>query len=352
MDPGLVRPDWATGTVRDRNLLWLDKNENPDPELASLTSQALAEVAASALYAYPELTPLYKKLATFLNVKPDRLLLTAGCDGAIRTVFEAYVDPGDIVIHTLPTFVMYQVYACMYGARVVALEYAASGSGPVLSCDAVVDAIMRSGPKLVCVPNPDSPTGTVFEPDALRRIIEAAGKVGAVILVDEAYHPFYEHTALPWVDEYPHLVIARTFSKAWGLAGLRIGYAAACPTMIALLHKVRPMYEVNGVAAAVVERMLDLAPAVLSCVRRINAGRDTFICAIKKLNFEALRSHGNFMHVAFGPRASAVHAALKDLVLYRQDSTEPCLKGFSRFTAAGIQSLQPVIDRVRQVILG
>lgn len=351
MDAELVRPDRANEGARDPKLLWLDKNENPDPEVALLISRVLAKVPATALYAYPELGPLYRKLAAFLNVGPDRLLLTAGCDGAIRAVFEAYIDPGDVVVHTQPTFVMYTVYARMYGARSVTLEYRPSNAGPILNGDAVLDTVLRVRPKLVCVPNPDSPTGTVIEPGTLRRIIEAAGQVGAIILIDEAYHPFYEHTVLPWVDEYPHLVVARTFAKAWGLAGLRIGYAAACPALTVFLHKVRPMYEVNGVAAAVVERMLDFGSEVLAGAQRINAGRDAFYSAMTELGLPTHRSHGNFVHVAFGPHAAAVHAGLKDLVLYRQDSREPCLRGFSRFTAARVEVLLPVIDRVRQVIL-
>src|SRR5262249_55964526 len=155
-----------------------------------------------------------------------------------------------------PTFAMYPVYARMYGAATSTLDYQSSTRGPTLSLDAVISTIGEVRPKLVCLPNPDSPTGTVFESAALRRIVEAAGEVGALILVDEAYHPFCEITAASWVDEYEHLVVARTFAKAWGLAGLRIGYGVAAPACAKLLHKVRPMYEVNTLAVAVMERML------------------------------------------------------------------------------------------------
>lgn len=352
MDPGLVRPNWVNGDSRDADLLWLDKNENLDPALMALTSRVLAEVPPIALCTYPELAHLYLKLGSFLSVRAESLLLTAGSDGAIRSVFEAYVRPGDIVLHTAPTFAMYSVYGRMYGARTVTLDYQPSAHGPVLKAEVVIDAIRRADARLVCLPNPDSPTGTVFEPDALRAIIEAAGEAGALVLIDEAYHPFYEETALPWIETYPHLVIARTFAKAWGLAGLRIGYAAACPDVIGLLHKVRSMYEVNTVGAAVVERMLDYSQEVHACVRRVNEGRDRFLDAMEELKLRTVRARGNFMHVAFGADAPAVHAALKGLVLYRRDFSEPCLKGFSRFSAAISETLQPVIERIGQTLHG
>jgi histidinol-phosphate aminotransferase len=349
-DPQLVRPDWTVGRPRDPRLLWLDRNENTDPELVAVTQRVLAEVDQTAIYTYPECAPLYTKLGAYLGVAPDHLLLTAGSDGGIRSMFEAFVDPGDVVVHTLPTFAMYAVYARMYGARAVQLDYWPSDGGPSLTVDRFVTRIHESRPKMVCLPNPDSPTGTVFVPGELRQIIEAAGEVDAVILIDEAYHPFYQHTALPWVEQYPHLAIARTFAKAWGLAGLRVGYVVAQPALVSLLHKVRPMYEVNTLAVAAIERMLDHAADMEASVRRLLAGRDAFLSAMRGLGFRTLRTHGNFLHVGFGDHARAVHAALQDLVLYRRDFSEPCLQGFSRFSATTEAGFQPVIDRIRQTV--
>ncbi len=350
-DPKLFRPDWTGGIPRDPNLLWLDKNENTDPELSKLTARILSEIDPSAIYSYPECTPLYHKLAGHLGVKADNLLLTAGSDGAIRSVFEAFINPGDVVVHTVPTFAMYAVYSSMYGAKVVSLIYQPSDKGPTLAVEEVVNTIEKVCPKLVCLPNPDSPTGTVFSPYDMRQIIEAAGKAGALILIDEAYYPFYDHTVVPWVDEYNHLVVASTFAKAWGISGLRIGYAVSCPDVARLLHKVRPMYEVNTVAIALVEHLLDFSPEILASVRRINAGRDAFLEEMKSLQLRTLITHGNFLHVAFSQYASAVHLRLKNVVLYRLDFSDPCLKGFSRFSATTVERFQPIIEHIKQVVV-
>jgi len=144
--------------------------------------------------------------------------------------------------------------------------------------------------------------------------------------------------------------VTQTFAKAWGLSGLRIGYAAACPDVIRLLHKVRPMYEVNTVAVVTMEKMLDHRDEMMASVKRLNAGKTAFLDAMQGFGLKVLRSHGNFFHVAFGPYASAVHEQLKSKVLYRLDFKEPCLKGFSRFSATTVERFDPIIECIRQII--
>src|SRR5690348_13775237 len=122
-DAGLTRPDWVRNVSRDPRLLWLDKNENTDPEHIAAISRILAGIDPLAYTTYPEAPELYEKLARYLGVKPEQLLLAAGSDGIIRSVFESFVSPGDTVITTAPTFAMYDVYSRIYGARKVGLEY-------------------------------------------------------------------------------------------------------------------------------------------------------------------------------------------------------------------------------------
>jgi len=349
-DPELTRPDWTKGTPRDPKLLWLDKNENADPQLNAVVRRVLAEIDPKVIYTYPESRSLYEKLANWVGTTADRLMLAAGSDGVIRSVFEAFIERGDLVVHTAPTFAMYPVYSRMYGARQVALQYRRSDQGPLLTVGEVLSAIESARPRVVCVPNPDSPTGTVFAPSDMRRIIEAAGEVGAVMLVDEAYHPFYPESVAGWIDEYPHLVVARTFAKAWGMAGLRIGFAIAHPDMAKILHKVRPMYEVNTVAVGVMERMLDFVGEMEASVRRLNAGRDGFLDAMESLGLKTVRAKGNFLHVAFGEKAPEVHAALADLALYRKDDPYlSALAGYSRFSATTLELFAPMIERIKTV---
>lgn len=349
-DPGLTRPDWTASPPRDPALLWLDKNENTDPELSAVVAGVVAGLDPAVLFSYPDLGGLYARLAQWTGVPAAGLRLAAGSDGVIHAVFEAYVAPGDVVLHTVPTFAMYPVYCRIFGAQAVGVAYEPSPDGPRLTADRLCDAIDRARPRLVCLPNPDSPTGTVFDPDALRRIIEAAGQAGALVLIDEAYHPFHPDSVIGWTGRYPHLVVARSTGKAWGMAGLRVGYGAAAPEVAANLHRVRPMYEIGAVSAAVFEAMLDHADAMAASVARLLAGRQAFLAAMAGLGLATPVTHGNFQHVAFGPHAAAVHAALAPAALYRKDFAEPCLKGFSRFSLTTVERFRPVVAAIEAAV--
>jgi len=336
--------------VRNPKLIWLDKNENLDPTLANLTAGLLKAMDPLVIYTYPEFDELYRKLASYLDIAVADLVVTAGSDFAIRSVFDAFISPGDVVVYTCPTYAMYPVYSDLSGCKAFQLTYSPGPNGPELSVEHVVKTISSVRPKLVCVANPDSPTGNVFDPEALVQIIQAAGRSGSLILVDEAYYPFYEHSILPKLEEYSHLIVARSFSKAWGLAGLRIGCAAACSELTGHLHRVRPKYEVNGLAVAMLEQMLDCDHEMVASVQRLNAGRNAFLSAMQDLGFRTLRPTANFCHVSFDHDAELVHKSLESVVAYRRDFKEPCLAGFSRFSSAPLELLQPVIHRIQSVV--
>ncbi|MBI5139173.1 histidinol-phosphate aminotransferase family protein [Candidatus Nomurabacteria bacterium] len=354
VNPLLVRPDWLKEMPRDPKLLWLDKNENSDKILLSLTRKVLSELdptyLSTCLATYPEMAAFYQHLANSEDISPKNLLLTAGSDGVIRTVFEAFISPEDIVLHTAPTFAMYPVYCMIFGAKAVTLEYAPSERGPYLNIDTVISKLETCKPRLFCLPNPDSPTGTVFTPSEIKYLLDKTQETGTLILIDEAYFPFYSETAIQLVNQYPHLVIARTFSKAWGLAGLRTGYAVAHPELTQYLHKVRPMYEVNTMAIGFIYKMLDYKNEILASVKRINQGKAYFNQEMQKHGFKVLNGHGNFTHVAFGKLQSQIFDALANLVIYRKDFKDPCLKGYSRFSATTEDVFQQIINRITETV--
>jgi histidinol-phosphate aminotransferase len=347
----LQRADSTVIGLRDPSLLWLDKNENTDPIFLTVVSKVLAEMDPRSVALYPDVAPLYHQLGEYIGMSPQSLILAQGSDGVIGSVFRAFVESGDVVFLTQPTYAMYQFYADMCGAETTVLEYIYSERGPQLNSESIIEMVHNQRPKLVCLPNPDSPTGTVFMPDDLRRIIRSAFEVNALILIDEAYYPFYMHTVVPWIDEFPNLIVARSFSKAWGLSGVRLGYGIASSEVTAMLHKVRPNYETNSVALVMAQRMIsDFDHEMRASVKRLNQGRDDFLSAMKELGLRTLESHGSFCHVAFGSASDCVHASLADCVLYRQDFSAPCLKGFSRFSSTTSELFAPIIERIRDVV--
>lgn len=350
LNPELQRPSALKSVPRSLDCLWLDKNENLDSTLMEVSHQVLQEIQSLALATYPEAGELYRKLASWVGVSPDSLLLTPGSDGAIRLTFEAFVEHGDSVVHTTPTFAMYPVYSQMFGATVCQIGYERTQEGPKLDSKAIINAVRELKPKLLCLPNPDSPTGTVLAPEVLREILSECETTGTVLLLDEAYHPFYEWSAVPWTEASRHLIVARTFAKAWGAAGMRIGYAVAHPETITLLHKMRPMYEVSTLAVEFMSRMLDKKSEMAQSVARILDGKAYFVQEMRALGFKVLPTNGNFVHVAFGEWNSAIQATMKNRVLYRASFDQPCLAGYSRFSVGQRAVMTQVVDYIKQTV--
>ncbi|MBM4442292.1 MAG: histidinol-phosphate aminotransferase family protein [Candidatus Rokubacteria bacterium] len=283
----LRNPEGRAGAVR------LDKNEHTTGLPAALVRRVLDAMGPEDLAAYPELGGLYAKLAASLGVAVDHLLLTAGSDAAIRAAFDVFVAPGDEVVLLEPTYAMLDVYAGVFGARVVPVRYGAD-----LSLDpAALVAAIGDATRLVAIANPNSPTGTAMPRRDLLAIVEAARRRGVPVLVDEAYHPFHPETVIDRIDACETLMVTRTFSKAYGLAALRIGYVAAAPPLIDLLTRVRPLYEVDGLAAALAAAVLDEPAVTAAYVRDVRDGRAVLARALTRLGLAAPPAAANFQLV-------------------------------------------------------
>ena len=348
--PNLWRPTQYDDDLRDPDTLWLGRGECIDPELNGLVEKLLADIPRHALFAYPTPGPLYRKLARHLNVPADHLMLTRGSDGAIKAVFEAYIGSGDRVVVTNPTYQMYGIYSQMFGADVTGVPYRLKDGRPHLDAAELIATITAVRPKLVGLPNPDNPTGVAFSPEDLRAIVEAAGQVGALMMVDEAYYPFLDETAIDWVAEYGHLIVARTFSKAWGMAGIRLGFTVAQPEITAMLNKVRTMVEADGVSMELAMRMLDHQADVNASLVRLKDGRAFFAAEMDALGFAAIETPCNFVHVDFADKRPAVEAALKGVASYRVFPAPP-LENFLRFTTTTIEQFRRVVEVIRNATL-
>jgi len=341
--PDLYRPDPYRDHLREDRVLWLDRGECIDPEFTALAGRLLREAPDHTLFAYPTPGPLYRKLAGYLGVDENTLCLTQGTDGAIGTVFQTFTQPGDIALTTDPTYQMYDVYARMNGVRIVTVPYRLENGVPRVRGAEIVDAIRHHRPKLVGLPYPDNPTGYALEEGEMRAIVEACGDVGALILVDEAYYPFHPASCLDWVPQYDHLVVTRSFSKGWGLAGLRLGWTVAQPHITEILHKVRPMVESSGLSMYLAERILDHEAERNASVARLIKGRRFLADKISELGFFAVDTACNFVHVDFADRRDEATQALKSVARYRVFGGS-ILAHFFRFTTTTPELAQRVVD--------
>ena len=350
----LTRPDWINISPRDAAFLWLDKNENLDSAYIDfIKKEVIAKnVGSIDLSTYPELGLLYNDLAVMEGVNPQQLLLTTGSDGAIRTVFQSFVEQGSKVFISNPSFAMYDIYCKIFGADTRYIDYKRDNGIVSLDVDSLVKQIRSESPVLVCLPNPDSPTGTVLPEKDLLNIYQACKDVDAVFFVDEAYYPFHDFTMANHINETKgeNLIICRTFSKAWGMAGVRVGHLISHRNTIALMNKIRPMYEIGALAMKIAHAVISYHDKMRESVAVIKKGKNYFEYCMRDLGFETLESHGNFSHVALAGHKEAIFKKLDTFVYYRKDFPHPSLQGFTRFSAAPKAVMEKVVDAIKNTI--
>jgi len=282
--------------------LRLDKNERCLPYPARVVRAMLAGLPPESLTAYPDLLPLYEKLAKHHGVGVDNLAITAGSELAIRYLFEAYLERGDEVVLLDPSFAMFEVYAALCGARPAAVAF---GRQMCVTPEQILRRIGRRT-RIVALANPNNPTGTVLSEEGLLAIVRRAAAVGALVLVDEAYFEFYGRSMLGHVPRLENLVVTRTFSKACGLAGIRLGYAVGHQAVIATLNKLQPIDHVSAFAAHVGGFLLDHPELVDDYVRQVEAGKRFLMAALSGSGLPVQVGHGNFVLVDLGVRREEI----------------------------------------------
>jgi histidinol-phosphate aminotransferase len=334
--PGIERVVRVDDPAVDReHYLCLDKNERVDDRAGVFFKTLLGQLSPRDLTQYPVIEFFRRRLAARVGLPAESVLLTAGSDPAIKAVFEVFVRRGDRVVLPRPTFAMYNVYGRLFGARLVELTYGDRLAFPVKN----ILAALEDRPRLLVLPNPNSPTGTLLSRNDLRSVLTKARRRSTVVLVDEAYFEFSGATALDWVPRFPNLVVTRTFSKAGGLAGVRLGFAAAHPRTIDLLRRVKPMYEINGVALRFGETLLKNPGLVARYARDANRGRDYLERQFRRLGLRAFKSHANFILVPLPDRldARAIADALrKKKVLIKGGFPDAALRNCLRVTTAPV----------------
>lgn len=323
----------------------LDKNERLAPFTKELWDNVMAKFRQEHILAYPEVEPLYEKLAHFLGMTTDTLLITAGSDFAIKVAFDLFVNPGDEVIILDPTFAMVDVYCGLYSAKKIKIGY---DSNLNLDIDKLIEAINEKVSLLV-IANPNSPTGTYISNDILEGILRKAKQFSVPVLIDEAYYGFCPFTAIDLLSIYNNLIITRTFSKTAGLAGLRIGYVVADSSLAKLLYRFRPMYEVNSIAVLFALEILDNWKLVDEYIRATDAGKKYLLKEFKALSFKTIDTYANFIHVDFGINKDNILSGFRrDGILIRGGLDVKGFENYTRISVGNIEVMKKVIESINK----
>jgi histidinol-phosphate aminotransferase len=323
--------------------LRLDFNENT-VGCSPRVLRALKRATRSHLAVYPEYNEARPRLAAFFGVAPGEVLLTNGTDEAIQVVINTYVDDGGRVVVLTPSYAMYRFYAELAGAALAEVSYRAADFAFPL--EELLDAITPET-RAVLVANPNNPTGSATDLAGVRRILEKAES--AAVLIDEAYFEFYGVTSLPLISEYPNLFVSRTFSKVYGMAGLRLGCLFSQPDNITWLHKAQSPYSVNALAAlCAVEAVQDRAYIDAYVAEALESRR--LLCqALDHMKIPYYPSEGNFVLARFGGRSIEIRDRLREKgVLVRDRSYEA--PGCIRITVGKKSQLRRFLAALREVL--
>ena len=326
-----------------RQGLRLDFNENTDG-CSPQVLERIRKVTAEELARYPEREPLEKTVAAHLALPADQVLLTNGVDEAIHLLCEAYLEPSDDVMVVTPTFGMYEIFAEATGAKVVRVQ---CGEDLRFPFEAVLSAVAPAT-RLIAIASPNNPTGGVASRDELLAIAKRAPH--AAVLVDEAYFEFHGKTVMSDVVRQPNLFVARTFSKAYGLAGLRIGILAGPREQMAMVRRVSSPYSVNAVALAALPVALEDSAFVAGYVAEVHAGRERLQRQLTQVGIPWWPSEANFVLMKSGERHREFVAAMRQRgILVRDRSSDPGCDGCVRITLGPSSHTDRLLDVLQEV---
>ena len=330
--------------IVSRDGLSLDLNESMvgcSPRvLARLRSLTMADVSL-----YPQREVGEERVANFLGLTPEQVLLTNGMDEALLLLFSTYLGQGDELLFADPTFVMYPMLGEALGAQVVRLQ-----SGEDLELP-VARMLARISPRtrVIAIANPNNPTGLPATRDDLLKIVEAAPD--AAVLVDEAYFEFYGETLIPDLMRHPNLFVARTFSKAYGLAGLRLGVLTGAAGQISYLRRFSLPFNLNSAALACLGEALADQDFVREHVAHIKQGRERLAQLFGELGFQFWPSQTNFILVRVDKPAKQFVAAMQRRgILVRDCSANPGCDGCVRITVGTPGQMDGVLQAIRAAL--
>jgi histidinol-phosphate aminotransferase len=323
-------------------IIKLNTNENPYPP----SPQAMAVLRAldgEWLRRYPD--PYAKEfcgaVSEALGVPSDWVLVGNGSDDVLNVLVRACAEGNDRpVVYPTPTYVLYRTLSAMQPARIVEVPYPADFQLPI-------DELVATQAAITFIASPNSPSGHLVPLQDLRQL---AQQVTGVLAIDEAYVDFAAESALPLVQEFDHVIILRTLSKGYSLAGLRLGFAIANPRLLAGLFKVKDSYNIDAIATAVGTAAMREQAYKQACAEKVKRSRTQLTADLKQLGFTVLNSHGNFV-LSTPPAGNAanaefLHHALKARGILVRYFQQPGLDDKLRITVGTDEQNQILLEAI------
>ena len=324
----------------ETSIIKLNSNENPYPP----SPQALAilkTLDGEWLRRYPDpySQEFCQAAATVLDIPADWIIVGNGCDELLSILIRSCVDQTRSVVYPTPTYGLYRILAEICGARIVEIAYDTQ-------CSLPLDKIVKARGALTLIASPNSPSGHQVPLAELHQLAET---VQGVLVIDEAYVDFAEESALNLVKAYEHVMVLRTLSKGYSLAGLRFGFGIAQPPLLSGLFKAKDSYGVDAIATRIAAAAIADQPYKNDRVTQIKIDRQHLTIALQQLGFQVSPSHGNFV-LATHSAAKTLHDGLKDQGIWVRHFNQPGLANKLRITVGTPAQQQQLLTRLSLVL--
>lgn len=318
-----------------------DMNENPEGLPLAFVEEVKKEITPEFLAIYPEPDRFLKKYAKYMGVEYDNVMATNGSDMAIRYLLETFGERGKKVVTVAPSFEMYWVNCNILGYQHVPVPYNADMTMDVNKILTAIDGDTR----VVVLLNPNNPVGNVYTDEEAESIVKKADEVGALVIVDEAYHYFYEKTFLNLIKKYNNVAILRTFSKLFSIAACRLGVITASKEIIHYTKNAKLTFDANAIALLYAERLLDHPEIEKHLIETEKAGREYTLQTLRDKGYECRDCRGNFIFVK--PKTVAHEVAKKMEVEHKvlvKTFGNDLLKKYLRISTGSKEAMQKFLD--------
>jgi len=266
----------------------LDANEGSKDLFKDLVKQ-LGEEFYLNVYPDDSYIDLKKAICNYVGCKTSNICVGNGSSELLDLCIKTFVDREELILSLDPSFAMYCIYAKIFDTKYIG---ATSDDDFVINTDKVIDLIKEKDPKVTIICNPNNPTGSMIKKDDVIRIIKSTDNI---VIVDEAYMEFGEESVVDEIENYKNLIVVKTLSKAFSMAGIRTGYLIACEELVNTVEKVRPPYNLNSISAFLATRALEEKDKMIAYVKGIKKEREKVYKSLLDMNIKVFPSGANFL---------------------------------------------------------
>lgn len=330
-----------------KDYLKLDWNESTFSPSPNVEKRLLGAMKDEIMNFYPDVTAseLCNKLSDYLNIDISHIQVFNGSDAALRAVCITYLNHNDNVLIRQPTYQQFRVFAQCTGANLI--EF--TGDTPFSpALDKYHDYLSKKNIKMVYIVNPNNPTGIVYEESVIENFLKEYPKT--LFIIDEAYFEYSGITAINLVRTYSNIIITRTFSKAFGLAGLRIGYILGQPQLIDDLNTIHNGKDINTFAQIAASAALDDIPYMKSRVNEVLRTKMWLVNKLKSLRIEVYESSANFILIRLPDTDKIIQDLKKERILVRDQKFLPQLNGYIRISIGLFPQMELFLDTMCKIL--